>query len=67
MYKIQVDGMAAMQQVVTSVIPKKSSLDNYRECKASLATILAAGDISVDVANQLIEKLNNEPFQCHKI
>jgi hypothetical protein len=39
-------GMATMQQAVTSVIPKKSSLHNCKEHKASIAAILAARDIN---------------------
>jgi signal recognition particle GTPase len=66
-YKMQVDRMAAMQQIVTSVIPKKSPLDNYKKRKAAMAAMLAAGDISIEVANQLIEKLNNELFSSNLI
>jgi hypothetical protein len=65
MFKIQANGMAAMQQIVTHIIPKKSPLDNYNEHKAAIAAMLAAGDISVEVANELIGKLNNELFSSN--
>jgi len=62
MIKIQIDATTAMHQIVTSILPKKSPLEKYKEQKATSANMLSAGEITPEVANQLIEKLNNELF-----
>jgi hypothetical protein len=61
MIKMQIDATTAMHQMVTSILPKKSPLEKYKEQKASIATLLSAGDITSEVANQLFEK-NNDLF-----
>jgi hypothetical protein len=58
---------AAMHELMQSFIPKKSPLEKYREQKAAISAMLAAGDITGDVANQLIEKLNNELLSSNLI
>jgi hypothetical protein len=55
--KMQTEAAAAMHEIVHNII-KNSPLDKYREQKASIAAMLAAGDISSEVASQLMEKLN---------
>jgi hypothetical protein len=62
MIKMQIDATTAMHQIVTSILPKKSPLEKYKEQKATIANMLSAGEITPEVANQLIEKLNNELF-----
>jgi hypothetical protein len=42
-------------------------LEKYWEQKAAIAAMLAAGDITADVANQLIEKLNTELLSSNLI
>ena len=39
---------------------KKTPLEKYKEQKSAIAAMLAAGDITVEVSNQLIEELNAE-------
>jgi hypothetical protein len=39
-------------------IPKKTTLDKYKEQKAAIVAMTDAGDITLDVAKQLIGKLN---------
>jgi len=39
---------------------KKRPLENFEEQKAAIAAMVALGDISNDVARQLMEKLNAE-------
>jgi hypothetical protein len=46
--------------MLQTVIPKISPLEKFREQKASIAAMLAAGEISSEVANQLMDKLNVE-------
>ncbi len=50
---MQSESTAAMQQLISSIIPKRTPLDKYRESKAAITAILAAGDISADVGAQL--------------
>jgi hypothetical protein len=56
-FKMQSDTTAVMQQVLTSVLPQKASLDKYQEQKESIAIMLAAGDITAIMAKQLMNKL----------
>lgn len=56
MLKMQVDATAAMHQMVTRILLKKSHLEKYTEQKASIAKMLSA-DIAPEVANQLTKKL----------
>ncbi len=64
--KMQTEAAAAMNEIVHNII-KKSPLDKYREQKASIAAMLAAGDISSEVANQLMEKLNADLLSANLI
>jgi phage shock protein A len=57
--KMHTDAAAAMNEVVQSMT-KKSSLENFEEQKAAIAAMVALGDISNDVARQVMEKLNAE-------
>jgi len=57
--KMQMDAAAAMNEVVQSMT-KKSPLEKFKEQKAAIAAMVASGDISNDVARQLMEKLNAE-------
>jgi hypothetical protein len=65
--KMHTEANAAMHELMQSFIPKKSPLEKYREQKAAITAMLAAGDITGDVANQLIEKLNNELLSSNLI
>jgi len=47
-----------MHDTMQIVIPKKTPLDKYKEQKAAIAAMLAAGDISKEVASQFSAKLN---------
>ena len=67
MLKMQTEANAAMHEMVQSLIPKKTPLEKYREQKAAIAAMLAAGDITADVASQLIEKLNAELLSSNLI
>jgi acyl-homoserine lactone acylase PvdQ len=60
MFKMQSDASAVMQQILTSVMLQKAPLDKYRDRKASIAAMLAAGDITANVAKQLMTKLASE-------
>lgn len=57
--KMHTDATAAMHDVVQK-ITNKSPLEKYKEQKAAIAAMLAAGDIPDHVAAQLMEKLNTE-------
>jgi len=59
-FKMQSNALAVMQQMLTNVMPQKPPLDKYRDRKASIAAMLAAGDITADVAKQLMTKLESE-------
>ncbi len=57
--KMHTDAAAAMNEVKQSMT-KKRPLENFEEQKAAIAAMVALGDISNDVARQLMEKLNAE-------
>ncbi len=65
--KMHTEANAAMHELMQIFIPKKSPLEKYREQKAAISAMLAARDITGDVANQLIEKLNNELLSSNLI
>ncbi len=67
MFKFHSKAAAAMQQMLTSVLPQKTLLEKYRERKASIAVMLSAGDITADVAKSLMEKLDLELLQSNLI
>jgi hypothetical protein len=67
LFQMQADAAAAMQAMLQTVIPKKSPLEKFREQKASIAAMLAAGEISAEVANQLMDKLNTELLNSNLI
>lgn len=54
-------------QMLTSVMPQKTPLDKYRDRKASIAAMLAAGDITADVSKQLMTKLESELLDSNLI
>ncbi len=58
--QMQLDTTAAMKEMLQTVLPKKSALEKFREQKAAIATLLASGDITSDMASQLMDKLNSE-------
>ena len=67
MFKFQSEAAAAMQQMLTSVLPQKTPLEKYRERKASIAAMLSTGDITAEVAKSLMEKLDLELLQSNLI
>ena len=67
MSKFQSEAAAAMQQLLTSVLPQKPPLEKYRERKASIAVMLSTGDITAEVAKSLMEKLDLELLQSNLI
>jgi hypothetical protein len=52
--------MAAMSQLINTIIPKKTPLERYKESKAAITALLVAGDISVEVGSQSTQKLNED-------
>jgi hypothetical protein len=64
---MQSDASAVMQQMLTSVMPQKTPLDKYHDRRASIAAMLAAGDITADVAKQLMTKLESELLDSNLI
>ena len=66
-FKMQSDASAVMQQMLTSVMPQKTPLDKYRDRKASIAAMLAAGDITANVSKQLMTKLESELLDSNLI
>jgi hypothetical protein len=60
LFKMQTEATAAMQEMLQSFIPKKSPLEKFREQKAAITGMLAAGEISNEVASQLMDELNSE-------
>jgi hypothetical protein len=48
-------------------MPQKTPLDKYRDRKASIAAMLAAGDITADVSKQLMTKLESELLDSNLI
>jgi hypothetical protein len=52
--------MAAMSQLINTIIPKKTPLERYKESKAAKTALLVAGDISVEVGSQLTQKLDED-------
>jgi hypothetical protein len=56
-----------MHQMVASILPKKTPLEKYREQKASIAAMLAAGEINAQVAQQLTDKLNSDLLNSNLI
>ncbi len=64
---MQTEAAAAMQQMLQIVIPKKSPLEKFREQKATITDMLAAGEIFNEVASQLMDKLNTELLKSHLI
>jgi hypothetical protein len=57
---MQSKSIAATQQLISSIIPKKISLEKYKESKAAMPAMLVAGDISAEVGSQLIRKLDED-------
>jgi hypothetical protein len=57
--KMHTDTTAAMHNAVQK-LTNKSPLEKYKEKKAAIAAMLAAGDIPDHVTAQLMEKLNAE-------
>ncbi len=53
--------------MLQTVIPKKSPLVKFREQKATITVMLAVGEISNEVASQLMDKLNTELLNIHLI
>jgi hypothetical protein len=49
------------------LMPKKSPLDKYKEQKAAIAAMTDAGDITPDVAKQLLDKLNADLLHSNLI
>ena len=60
LFKMQSESTAAMQQLISSIIPKKTALEKYKESKAAITAMLVAGDISAEVGSQLIRKLDED-------
>ena len=60
MHLMQTESAAAMKELLQSIIPKKSPLDKYREQKSAITAMLAAGEITNEVASQLMDRLNAE-------
>ena len=58
--KMHTESAAAMKELLQSIIPKKSPLDKYREQKSAITAMLAAGEITNEVASQLMDRLNAE-------
>jgi hypothetical protein len=58
--QMQSDTTAAMKEMLQTVLPKKSALEKFREQKAAITVLLASGDITSDIASQLMDKLNSE-------
>jgi hypothetical protein len=56
-----------MHELMQSFIPKKTPLEKYREQKGAISAMLTAGDITADVANQLIDKRNTELLSSNLI
>jgi len=46
--------------MLTSLLPQKTPLDKYNEQKASISTMMAAGDTTADVAKKLMNQLELE-------
>jgi hypothetical protein len=57
----------AMHQMMKDLMPKKSPLDKYKEQKAAIAAMTDAGDITPDVAKQLLDKLNADLLHSNLI
>jgi len=55
MQAMQAESAAAMKAMIHTVIPKKLPLDKYKEQKATIAAMPVSGDISNDVATQLMD------------
>jgi len=60
MHLMQTESAAAMKELLQSIIPKKSPLDKYREQKSAITAMLVAGEITNEVASQLMDRLNAE-------
>jgi hypothetical protein len=56
--KFQADANAATQQMMKDLMPKKSPLGKYKEQKVANVAMTDAGDITLDIVKQLIDKLN---------
>ncbi len=59
--------MAAMSQLINTIIPKKTPLERYKESKAAITALLVAGDISVEVGSQLIQKLDEDLLNANML
>ena len=56
--KFHTDVSVAMHQMMKNLMPKKSPLDKYKGKKAAIEAMTDAGDITPNVAKQLLDKLN---------
>jgi hypothetical protein len=56
-----------MQQMLQTVLLKKLPLEKFREQKATITAMLTAGEISNEVASQLMDKLNAELLNSNLI
>jgi len=65
--KFHTDTSVAMHQMMKDLMPKKSPLDKYKEQKAAIAAMTDAGDITPDVAKQLLDKLNADLLHSNLI
>jgi 6-phosphogluconate dehydrogenase (decarboxylating) len=67
LFKMQAESAAAMNQLLQTVLPKKSTLEKFWEQKAAITAMLAAGEITNEVASQLMEKLDTKLLNSHLI
>ena len=64
---MQTESAAAIKELLLSVLPKKSPLEKIWEQKAAITAMLAEGEITNEVASQLMDKLNTELLNSHLI
>jgi signal recognition particle GTPase len=67
LFKMQSESTAAMSQLINTIIPKKTPLERYKESKAAITALLVAGDISVEVGSQLIQKLDEDLLNANML
>ena len=65
--KFHTDASVAMHQMMKNLMPKKSPLDEYKEQKAAIVAMTDAGDITLDTAKQLLDKLNDDLLHSNLI
>jgi len=58
--KVQNKTTVAMSQLIEHVIPKKNAIKKYKESKSIITAMIASGEMSNEVAHQLLKKLDND-------